>query len=390
VGGTAGLDLSVEPKVDLAAPDLADAPPPDLAGYDLSLPVAPGTLDGAQLAFAGLDVLDVSADQGGGLWAVTAQKVYYLPPGAGAPFTYDQSNGLARGLTTYHDTYYSPGDWPVTFSAVAGAHAGEAVVGNIGAIADRLEVDPSTGAVQRVDNMQVTSANTSPAELPYHLQRVIGVWKVVVDLNGTLDGTAYLGGLHGFYAFHGLSGSCGCLAFEEHQHYTTQELIGGGDTRALAITPAGDVWAGDRDFVSLLPQRSLGPSTGLFDANFTVGLDVFPGVRDEVHGLAVAPGGGVYVASNGQGLAYLPPGATTPTFTAIGDGHLTAVEVDAAGDVWIATQSSGMVRYRPSGHTFNAYSLVSNTVHTLTLDRYSATRRLLVATAGGVVVYSGP
>ncbi|MFI5290666.1 MAG: hypothetical protein ACHQ17_13490, partial [Polyangia bacterium] len=38
----------------------------------------------------GVDVLDVSVDQGGGVWAVTSSTVYYFPPGRATPFTYDQ------------------------------------------------------------------------------------------------------------------------------------------------------------------------------------------------------------------------------------------------------------------------------------------------------------
>jgi hypothetical protein len=378
-GAVAALpDLAADPP-DAAVTDHGDPPPPIPAG-----------LPGAEVQFAGLDVLDVSADEGGGLWAVTPARVYYLPPGATVPFSYDQSSGLARGWSTYTDTWFNPGTWPVTFTAVGGAHAGQAVIGNLGAIADHLQVDPATGAITELDNMQVTAANTSADELAPHLQRVIGVWKVIVDLNGTYEGTAYLGGLHGFYAFHGLNRACGCLRFEEHQHYITQDAIGGGDTRALAFTADGDVWAGDREFTSLLPQRSRGPLTGLFDADIVVGLDLFPGVRDEVWGLSVDAHGGVYQASITNGLTYLAPGTYAPTPIAIGATQLTAVEVDAVGDVWIATQSSGIARYRPSDKSLTTYAMPSNAVHTLTLDRYASTRRVLVATSGGVLVYGGP
>ena len=61
----------------------------------------------------------------------------------------------------------------------------------------------------------------APEAKEVFIKRVVAVWKVIVDLNGTFRGTAYLGGFHGFYAMHGMSGDCGCIVFEEHQHYIT-------------------------------------------------------------------------------------------------------------------------------------------------------------------------
>src|SRR5262245_34677332 len=63
-------------------------PPPVIHGGPFVLPTGPddpvehappSSLNTTTL-FAGLDVLDVSVDQGGGVWAVTASTVYYLPP----------------------------------------------------------------------------------------------------------------------------------------------------------------------------------------------------------------------------------------------------------------------------------------------------------------------
>src|SRR6185437_180572 len=122
-------------------PPVAHAPPTPLSSVGSML--------------AGVNVADVSTDQGGGIWAVSDSTVYYFPPGATTPFTYDQGDGLARGWHTWKDPYFNgtddnPAVLPVTFSAVAGATAGQAVVGNIGAIGDRLRVDPKTGDVQSV------------------------------------------------------------------------------------------------------------------------------------------------------------------------------------------------------------------------------------------------
>jgi hypothetical protein len=379
-------DLGVPPAAVDAGADLSPAPAGD--------PAPPSSLGAMSTWLVGQDVLDVSVDQGGGVWAVTPGRVYYYA--RGAVHAYDQSSGLARGWATWTDTWFNPGTWPVTFASVAGGMAGEAVIGNIGAIADRLTVDPSTGAVLRLDNMQVTPANTTAAEYPYHLQRVVAALSVVADLNGTYQGTAYLGGFHGFYAFHGLEADCGCLAFEEHQHYITALIVGGADVRALALSADGDVWQGDRDFVTLLPQRSLGPTAGLFDATFTVGLDVFPGVRDEVWGLAVDGAGGVYVASYGNGLAYLSPVTHAPRFWSSASGlltdQLTSVAVDAHGDAWVATATAGLARLRPASGAWSYYTtasgLPSNNVNRLYLDKLTGSNKLYVATGNGIAIIS--
>jgi hypothetical protein len=403
VFGTPDGGTFVPPPLD--DPPVVHAPPTELAG--------------AQLLLAGNGVLDAATDKGGGLWAVTATTVYYFPPGATAPFTYDQKDGLARKEATWQDTYYSgtetaPATLPVTFAAVAGGNAGQAVVGNVGAIADRLAVDPATGAVVSVENLQVTMANVnagSSEEYPEHVKRVVATHKVLVDLDGTYQGTAYLGGWHGFEALHGMNGDCGCMAFEEHQHFIPGDSLNDcdsspisdgcwdGDVWGLTRTTAGDIWAGDRHFVQLLKQRSIGAHAGLFDAQATwlAAIDVFPGVRDEVHGLAVDDAGGLYVASEGNGLAYLAPKSYAPSYWTAADhlpmNRLHGVVVDSAGDVWMGSAGGGLARLTPASGAWTYYGsssgLPSDNINAVTLDGYGNGRKLLIATANGLVVYSG-
>jgi hypothetical protein len=358
---------------------------------------------------AGKDILDVSTDGGGGVWAVTASNVYYFPPGKTTPVAYDQSDGLARGWLTWQDTYFNgtpdqPSTQPVTFSAVAGATPGQAVVGNIGAIADRLVVDPKSGAIQKIENLKVNPNSTSDADTPYHSVRVVATHKVIANLHGNRNGTAYLGGWHGFYALHGLNGDCACSSdFEEHKHYVPPSGCDSsgaelgcwdGDVWGLAFSPEGDVWAGDRHFVQLLPQGSLGSSAGLTDADFKVGIDVFPGVRDEVHGLAVDGAGGVWVASDGNGLAYLQPGSWTPTYwsmaTTLPLDYLHGAVIDREGDLWVGTDGAGVARYHADGNRWTYYTQASglpdDRINTLYLDPSAGTSRIYIATRGGVAV----
>lgn len=375
---------------------------------------APSPLAQVRILLAGQGVLDASTDRGGGVWAVTAAAVFYFRPGVATPSRYDQSAGLARGWRTWQDTYYSgtanaPAALPVTFSAIAGAAAGEAIVGNVGAIADRITVDPSSGTLVAVENMKVTMAQSgSGEELAEHLKRVVATHTIAVDLDGTFNGTAYVGGWHGFSAFHGLDGDCGCLAFEEHQHFIPGAELGwcdsagtangcwGGDVRGLAIAPNGDIWAGDRHFVQRLAQRSLGPHTGLFDRGvaWTAAIDVFPAVRDEVHGLAT-DGDGVWIGSEGNGLAYLAGDKPLVYWSRehrLPMNTLHGVVVDAAGGVWIATASAGLARYRPSGGDWSYYTaesgLPSSSINAIAVDRMAGGgRTLLVATANGLAMF---
>jgi hypothetical protein len=155
---------------------------PPAGGGDPPVVHAPPTNINATQLLGGHDVLDVSVDQGGGVWAATTSTIYYLA--GGKTYTYDQTNGLARGWYSWTDTWFDPGTYPVTFTSVSGGPAGNVMVGNIGAIADRLVVNPANGAVQRIDNLQVTSNQVQGSELPEHIIRVVAVWKSVVDMNG--------------------------------------------------------------------------------------------------------------------------------------------------------------------------------------------------------------
>ncbi|HEX9104357.1 MAG TPA: hypothetical protein VF997_19235, partial [Polyangia bacterium] len=381
----------------------------------------PGTLAGVIVLGGGTDFRDVSTDEGHGVWAATSSTIYYFH--GGATSTYNQSNGLAQGKTTWTTDYWcGPGEGPpcpatysVTFTSVAGGLPGQVIVGNLGYSVDRMNVDPSTGAVQSVVGVQVTSTQQSdPAELAAQQQREVASWRVAVDLNGTFNGTAYFGGWHGTSALHNIgttraSGICGagCPDYEEHIHgfFDGGAQPGGRDVRALLITPEGDLWMGDADVISFVPQRSAGANADFFQPVAIPGqpgasaLDVFPGVADNTFGLAMDKARGLYVASYGNGLAHLAANSYAPTYWSAADklpqNYLTGVVVDGSGDVWIGTDSAGVVRYQPSSQTWVYYTtasgLPSNNIRGLYLDKYAPSGRgLYFATAAGVAVYTGP
>lgn len=381
----------------------------------------PGTLTGVTVLGGGTDFRDVSTDEGHGVWAATSSNIYYFH--GGATSTYNQSNGLAQGKTTWTTDYWcGPGEGPpcpatysTYFTSVAGGLPGQVIVGNIGYSVDRMNVDPSTGAVQSIVGVQVTSTQQSdPAELAAQQQREVASWKVTVDLNGTFNGTAYFGGWHGTSALHNIgtsrsSGICGagCADYEEHIHgfFDGGSQPGGRDVRALLITPEGDLWMGDADVISFVPQRSAGANADFFQPVVIPGqpnasaLDVFPGVTDNTFGMAMDKAHGLYVASYGNGLAYLTANSYTPTYWSAADklpqNYLTSVIVDDTGDVWIGTDSAGVVRYQPSTQTWVYYTtasgLPSNSIRAIYFDKYAATGHgIYFATAAGVAVYTGP
>ena len=164
--------------------------------------------------------------------------------------------------------------------------------------------------------------------------------------------------------------------------------------RALALSPDGDVWQGDRDVLALWPQRSLGPNTDFFQ-NAAVLVDVFPVVRDEIWGVGVDRSNGVYVASYGYGLAYVSPATQQLSYwsraTTLPQSHLTDVTVDGAGEVWIATQSGGVARFNPAHDSWSYYTsasgLASNSLNRVYVDRYGAARVIYFATGNGVTVF---
>ena len=393
-------------------------PPPGDMGTVAHAP--PGTLVGVTVLGAGNDFRDVSTDEGAGVWATTTSTVYYFH--GGATSTYNQSNGLAQGKSTWVDDYWCMGDglpcpytWNVSFTSVAGGTPGEVVVGNIGYIADRMNVDPASGAVETVVGLQVTSTQQSdPSELMEQQQREVASWKVILDLAGTYSGTAYMGGWHGTSAFHNMSASrttgicgAGCGDYEEHIHgfFDGGTQPGGRDVHALAITNEGDLWMGDADVISFVPQRSAGANADFFQPVAIPGqpnasaLDVFPGVNDNTYGLAIDAAGGLYVASYGNGLAYLAPNTYAPTYWSESDklpqNYLTSVAVEPSGDVWIATATAGVVRYQPSSDTWVYYTtasgLPSNDVRAVYLDKYAPSgRTIYFATDNGIAVYAGP
>jgi ligand-binding sensor domain-containing protein len=134
------------------------------------------------------------------------------------------------------------------------------------------------------------------------------------------------------------------------------------------------------------------------EGGFIAHVDVFPGLRDEVHGLAVDSAGGVWVASDGNGLAYLTPDSLTPTYwsasTTLPKNHLHGAALDVDGDLWVGTDGGGVARYNVANNQWTYYTeasgLPDNKINTVYSDPFSKARRILIPTNSGLAVYEGP
>ncbi|HEX4461994.1 MAG TPA: two-component regulator propeller domain-containing protein [Polyangia bacterium] len=417
-GGMSGTDGGVVVGVDGGAGDPngngSTMPPPgDMATFTPGPPITSGHVT---TYGSGGDFRDVSTDASDNIWAVTPSTVYYLV--GGTSYAYDQKSGLARSLYTYTDDYYCigstpcPATNPVSFSTVSGGNAGQAFVGNIGYTGDRLDVDPASGAVRDVVGMQVTATQQSGSEeLPEQQRREIASWRAVVDLDGPMNGRAYFGGFHGLSALNGMNapmagGLCGdgCAAYEEHVHPFSADntTVLGRDIRAIALTAQHDVWIGDADALWFFPQLSAGADSDFFQKfgipgkSGATSIDVFAGVDDYIYGVAVDGAGGIWVASGGNGLAYLAPGSYATSYWTTTNGlpqnNLTGLAIDGNGDVWMGTGSAGVARFTPSTQTWDylteADGLPSNDIRAIHVDRFAgAGKWIWVATDNGVAVY---
>src|SRR5262249_54981062 len=147
---------------------------------------------------------------------------------------------------------------------------------------------------------------SDPTELFEQKKRETSTLHALVDLNGPQSGAVWFGGWHGLSALHAMtkertSGICGCVDYEEHVHPFSADgnIVYGGGVHGMALTPAGDLWLGDKSVLYFLPQGSLGPNADLFVPFAIPGrpdlqtLDVFPGVPDLIHGVALDAQGGI-------------------------------------------------------------------------------------------------
>src|SRR5207245_2186441 len=106
--------------------------------------------------------------------------------------------------------------------------------------------------------------------------------------------------------------------------------------------------------------------------------------------------GGVWVASFGQGLAYLAPQTHEPSYfdraRELPQNRLTSVAVDTDGSVWVGTIYGGIARKQGGSWTYytSGKGLPSDQITAIFVDRFASPRRVLVGTDQGVAIYTGP
>jgi len=104
--------------------------------------------------------------------------------------------------------------------------------------------------------------------------------------------------------------------------------------------------------------------------------------------------GGVWVASDGNGLAYLEPDTWTPMYwssvTTLPLDYLRGAALDPEGDLWVGTDGAGVARYHAPTDQWTYYAessgLASDTINDVYLDQFDRTR-IFFATRGGITIY---
>ncbi|WP_373045031.1 hypothetical protein [Vulgatibacter sp.] len=317
-----------------------EVPPPVIHG-----PPAPLATEllGPELG-APRDALDLSFDQGGGLWIAARDGLFVRPPGAHFFDPITASDGLPRA----------------EIHAVGGLAAGTALVSFRGGEPPRLvRIDEGGGIAVEEAPLSPLVARFRPVETEdgRFLVAATGAGLAVLDAEGTVRGTRTLPA-------------------------PAPELWD------VAVTPAGDAWVGDATRVA----RVAGPVTATLAGAVSPVVDLVPGEADDVVAVEVCPDGTIWASSLGHGVFGLSPtGAIRHHLTqeeVLPQDHVPALACDLDGSLWIGTSWGGLARRHPdasfSYHGATA-GLPGDSVRRLVVvPDENGGRTLWMATDGGV------
>ena len=228
---------------------------------------------------AGTDFRDVSTDKGDGVWAVTPTHRLLLPRRRRRRPT-TRRTGWRRARRPGSTT---TGAWATACPARTRAghvHVGGGRTAGPGGdrqhrlhrrSAQRRSVD-GRGAERRrpAGDLDAAAATDRARRAAAARGRVVEGRRSTSTARSAAPRTSAAGTASA--RFHGLTHRArpasaeGCGDFEEHVHgfFNGGTQPAGRDVHALAITPEGDLWMGDADVISFMPQRSLGPNADFF------------------------------------------------------------------------------------------------------------------------------
>jgi hypothetical protein len=350
----------------------------------------------------GGNIIDVSVDEAGDLFAVAPDSLYALRPTETRFTRYTAADGLH--ITPFVDPAGTP--TKSYLSAVAGGAAGEVFVGYRGF--DSADPFADTEAERELGNADKVILTPSGLSITRYLFRCDvehakcwedrSVRRMLYAHDGVAAGHLFVGFNHG--VSHVLDDTWGDhVHVEVWYHYpdghVTEKI---GEWYGLAIQANGELWTAGR-YGAGSQRWYPDPKTwvrGHFHYSFTTytadhKLDVPAGYREDERGVSVAPDGTVWLASSRFGVSSWPSAtshgdyASIKHWTIAGVAHALDVIADLDNTLWLISGSGALIHFDPATSTATPLSGVSG-ARRLYLDTMQSPRVLYVATSSGVAV----
>lgn len=385
---------------DIDAPVLPPPPPP----IDAPPAPPPGTVNyGPAEGLAG-PILDVSTDDAHNVWAINANTLYLLTPGAPTFVGFNNSNGLH--VENFTDVNGNPA--MTTLTAVAGAGANELYLGYFGyeGSSDPFTDTPEQKALGNGDHIHYDPATGQLSVLRYQFKCIVEVsrcWedrsvrRIIVGHSGVGVGHAFFGFNHGTtHVFNDVLGD------HVHPEVVWHNPDGSTVTRygecwALALNDDGTLWIGNRYGFGLMnwnpdPIAWVSAKFKLAYTTYTPdhSLDVSAGYSEDNRGAAVTADGSVWFASDSRGLASWNPTTKISTLrqwagSSAVPQNLVDVVADTDGTIWLVTVSHQLLHLDPATGAVTATDITD--AQRMYLDKTVSPRALYVARTTGITVF---
>lgn len=291
------------------------------------------------------DVWDVGVDAGGGVWIAATDGLFVRRPGG---HFFDPVEGLPDARV----------------DAVGGLASGVAAVSFHGAPPRIVRVaEDGTTSVEPLDVYPVVARfRTVDTASGRFAVLATGLGIAVIDGDGRVRGTRVL-------------------------------PPPAADLWDVALTAAGDVWAGDANRL----LRLAGPVTQTLAGQVMATLDLIPDAADDVVAIEVCPDDSVRVSALGHGVFELgPTGRQRAHLIAaevLPQDHVPSLACTPDGTVWFGTSWGGLARRDPDGsfhyHTAAAGLPGDSIRRLLVVEEPAGGWSLWIGTERGVAILRG-